>query len=137
VRFAIPIFFTLTIALSTGCAAVLGLDSGNDVADVADAEAGTEPSNQDAETDAAITPPVKDSGTPLTCAPGTANCDGNAANGCETMTNTPQHCGSCTTMCTPMQSCTASSHCCTNDNMLCENDTDCCSGKCNGHNCGH
>ena len=39
----------------------------------------------------------------LTCAPGTANCDGNASNGCETNTaSDPANCGACRTACGPM-----------------------------------
>ena len=33
------------------------------------------------------------------CAPGTANCDGNPVNGCETNTNAPQNCGACGNNC--------------------------------------
>ena len=33
------------------------------------------------------------------CAPGFGNCDGNAANGCETATTTITHCGACGTVC--------------------------------------
>src|SRR5262249_6330774 len=36
----------------------------------------------------------------LDCPPGTGNCDGNAANGCETNLNTnPVHCGTCAMDC--------------------------------------
>jgi uncharacterized protein YceK len=128
------IVIALVFPLS-GCAAILGLDSGNDVTDDADAEAGAVA--EDAATDGPAKPPVVDSGPkPPMCAPDTADCNGNATDGCETSLSSPQHCGSCTTACTVTQSCSASK-CCTNDNLLCATNQDCCSGKCNGHNCGH
>jgi hypothetical protein len=130
---AIAIFLAASISATTGCAAVLGLDSGNDVADFGDAEAGADPTHEDAGADAEVTP-EKDSGPALTCMPGTANCDGNSANGCETMTNTAQHCGSCTTACAVFQTCMANT-CCNAMNVTCSVDGDCCSGKCNNRKC--
>src|SRR5664280_417953 len=35
----------------------------------------------------------------IACASGFGDCDGNAANGCETNLNTPTHCGGCNTVC--------------------------------------
>ena len=131
--FAIGLFLPLT-----GCAAILGLDSGTDVGDDVDAEAGTPVTPDDASiVDAKGPPGPPDAGPkPPVCAPNTADCNGNSADGCETSLMTPQHCGSCTTSCGVTQSCNAAK-CCTNDNLLCSTNQDCCSGKCNGHNCGH
>jgi hypothetical protein len=130
--------FAIAIALVVpqfGCAAILGLDSGSDVVDDADAEAGAV-MHDDAGEDADAAKTVDAGPKPPTCAPNTADCNGNPNDGCETSLMTPQHCGSCTTACTVMQSCTAAK-CCTNDNLICTVDQDCCSGKCDGHNCGH
>jgi hypothetical protein len=130
VRSAILVFAFALLVSTTDCAAVLGLDSGNDVVDFSDAEAGAE------KTDGEITPPLDSGPTTKPCAPHTADCNDNPADGCETMLSSPQHCGACTTTCAVMQSCT-NFMCCTNDNLICTVDSDCCSGKCNGHNCGH
>jgi hypothetical protein len=124
------------LVLSTGCAAVLGLDSGQEIVDGADAEAGASDTAEAAAEDAAP-PPMKDAGPkPPTCAPNTADCNGNPNDGCETSLTSPQHCGGCTTACSITQSCTAAK-CCTNDNLVCTVDQDCCSGKCKGDTCGH
>jgi hypothetical protein len=131
--FLIALFFPLT-----GCAAVLGLDSGTDVADDADAEAGTPITKGDAAADAGSTPPPPgDAGPkpPPACAPDTADCNGNSADGCETALNTPQHCGSCTKACALFQSCTAGV-CCMAENGFCNSPADCCSNKCDGQKCG-
>ena len=127
-RFSLFIFFAPLIFASTGCALVLGLDNGNDVAEVADAEAGVE----EAASDAAI-PPVKDSGP--TCAPNTGDCNGNPNDGCETMLNSPQHCGTCTNACGAFKMCTAGA-CCSGPNQACGAPGDCCSNKCDGNKCG-
>lgn len=118
---------------STGCAAILGLDSGKDSLDDAGAD-GSEPNVGDGAVDGGA---AKDAGPPPpVCAPNTADCNGNPADGCETSLSSPQHCGGCATACTIAQSCSAS-HCCTNDNLICSVNEDCCSQKCNGHKCGH
>lgn len=50
-------------------------------------------------------------GAPVACAPGTANCDGEAANGCEvSIASDPSHCGACAIVCKTVHgdaSCTA------------------------------
>ncbi|MEZ4406095.1 MAG: hypothetical protein R3A52_06440 [Polyangiales bacterium] len=52
--------------------------------------------------------------TVVTCAAGFGNCDGNAANGCETNTNTSTtHCGACGRACASGQVCSAGA--CVND----------------------
>lgn len=118
---------------------VLGLDSGNDVSDFADAEAGTDPPLEDANVDAktldAGAKPVDSGSDALVCAPGTGNCDGDPKNGCEQMLNDPHHCGGCTTVCGVTQVCGPTEECCVNNNMFCLKDTDCCSGKCNNTKC--
>ena len=44
----------------------------------------------------------------LTCMPGWGNCDGNAANGCETyLIDNPNHCGWCENFCSPAANATA------------------------------
>lgn len=60
------------------------------------------------------------------CDPGWADCDGNAANGCETdTTSAPAHCGACENACRTGQVCSASR--CTN---ICGPPTTFCSGRC-------
>ncbi|MEO7110297.1 MAG: hypothetical protein ABI183_07675 [Polyangiaceae bacterium] len=118
---------------SAGCALVLGLDSGNDVTDLADGEAGTT-APLDAAPDVGVGP--ADSGPkPPTCAPDTADCNGNSADGCETALNSPQHCGSCTKSCSAFQVCMMSV-CCANMNQFCSGNADCCSNNCDGTKCG-
>jgi hypothetical protein len=135
VRRSLLILAGFLLVLSTGCAAVLGLDSGQEVVDGADAEAGAPDKADAAAEDGAA--PVKDAGPkPPTCAPNTADCNGNPNDGCESSLSTAQHCGSCSTACSITQSCTAAK-CCTNDNLPCGADGDCCSGHCNGDKCGH
>lgn len=124
---------SIAIALflqSAGCAAILGLDSGN--------EPGVDAGEDSATSEASVADSGKqaDSAIAPQCAPDTADCNGNPNDGCETTLNTSQHCGSCTTACGLAQSCNAS-RCCGNDNTLCSADQDCCSGQCNGHKCGH
>jgi len=41
------------------------------------------------------------------CLPGTGNCDGSYANGCEALLNTTQNCGACGNACTGLQTCSA------------------------------
>ena len=113
---------------------MLGLDSGNDVADFADAEAGTT-TPDDAAADTGVLPPVDSGPKPPVCAPNTADCNGNTGDGCETQLNTPQHCGSCTKACTAFQVCMMAV-CCANMNQFCSADGDCCSNKCNSNKCG-
>jgi hypothetical protein len=128
---------------ATGCAAVLGLDSGHDMADDAgpdvdgnsSSSAATSADGRDAGGSAfaddagAIDDASKAESSTLTCASGTADCNGNLKDGCETSLNDPMHCGSCTTKCPPMSACMAEV-CCLTGHAACTNDSDCCSGNC-------
>lgn len=50
--------------------------------------------------DADTTDPVAPDAGPIACAPGTADCNDNAADGCETtLTDDPNHCGGCGVVC--------------------------------------
>jgi len=126
-----PAVFLFSLAVS-GCAAILGLDSGNPTAD----DGGTDaPDDEQAEasesSDAALTDASTVADTSTTCAPGTADCNGNPADGCETNLNDPMHCGSCTKMCPPVSICMAES-CCLPKHGACSSGSDCCSGNCGG-----
>jgi hypothetical protein len=134
-RFAILLASAALLLPSTGCALVLGLDSGNDVADFADAEAGAT-TTIDAAVDAGVIPPLDSGPKPPVCAPDTADCNGNPNDGCEVALNTPQHCGACTKACAAFQACMMGA-CCANMNQLCGANGDCCSNKCNGDKCGN
>ncbi len=60
-------------------------------------------------TAANATSSCRDGNCVATCTPGFANCDGNAANGCEAPLNTALHCGACNNACAAGQTCTAGS----------------------------
>jgi len=64
------------------------------------------------------------------CNAGFANCDGNAANGCEANLNTSnQNCGKCSQVCASNRSCVAGACVCTS-NANCSTGQLCCSGAC-------
>ncbi len=127
---------------ATGCAEVLGLDNGRDIADNAGPEiegedgstAADSANGRDADGDGAI---AYDGGyidaeadsSSLICAAGTEDCNENPKDGCETNLNDPTHCGSCTNKCPPMSACMAEV-CCLTAHALCTTNSDCCSGIC-------
>jgi len=95
------VFVTATAACSTVTDVRIGGDE--QATSVArDAQVAQNPRALQADTAPALVPRVpEDSGTlVLVCDAPQADCDGDAANGCEAdLTRDPQHCGSCTTAC--------------------------------------
>ncbi|MGH7282406.1 MAG: hypothetical protein ACRELY_12830 [Polyangiaceae bacterium] len=131
---------------ASGCAGLLGLDSGEPLPDDAgssiaddvardagvssDASRASTPAN-DADTTSADPRDAStavDSST-LVCPLGKGNCNGDDKDGCETNLNDPMHCGSCTNQCPPMSACKADA-CCSNPHAACTADSQCCSGQC-------
>lgn len=126
-------FALLTVVASTagslGCAAIIGLDSGDPVADDGGGDDAATLSDDDA--DGADGAPDSAAGT---CAPNTADCNGDPKDGCETMLNSPMHCGACTNVCYGGRQCQMGV-CCIMPKMGCFNDTDCCTNKCDKGKC--
>lgn len=112
----------------SGCAAVIGLDSGDPLpGDGGSSDGGSGEGGSDSAT------PTDSGGAPV-CSAGTADCNGLPQDGCETMLNTNDHCGGCTTKCLPGRSC-QNDACCSNMNQLCGSDAECCSGNCHNNKC--
>lgn len=112
----------------TGCATVIGLDNGHPVSDDGGDALTTD---GDAASDGASS---SNDGAAAVCAPGTADCNGVPGDGCETMLDTTQHCGSCTVACLPTQDC-KNGGCCSGANQVCVGNGDCCSGNCQDAKC--
>ncbi len=135
----------MSICASSGCALALGLDSGNDVADGATADAGDDESTR---SDAATTAESSsddaahpadatsdgDADSASDCPLGFGDCNGNPNDGCETRLDGPGHCGSCTTVCPPMNLCVLEA-CCGDQNAPCTKASDCCSNQCTDDKC--
>ncbi len=109
----------------TGCATVIGLDSGHPPSDD-----GGDPEGDSASASA----DASSTADPLVCAPDTADCNGDPKDGCEASLTTPQHCGSCTNVCGPGHDCSAGT-CCLAINQPCSRDEDCCTAKCESNKC--
>ena len=125
-------FIFVVAAGSTGCAAIIGLDSGDPLpGDGGEDEGGAADAAKDSGTanDSAV---AVDTGP--ACAPDTADCDGDPKNGCEAKLGTPMHCGSCTDTCGIGKQCQGGV-CCVGPNMFCLQASDCCTNKCDGNKC--
>ncbi|MGH7328423.1 MAG: hypothetical protein ACREJX_08740 [Polyangiaceae bacterium] len=116
----------------SGCATVIGLDSGNSLPDD-----GGDPPDGASSSDAAATSSSDAASTADTgpiCAPETADCNDDPKDGCETKLGSPMHCSSCTDVCLPGHDC-SNGACCLAINQVCVLDGDCCSGNCDGQKC--
>jgi hypothetical protein len=67
--------------------------------------------------------------TITTCSPGFANCDSQAANGCEASLGDPATCGSCNIACDEGWACTSGQCKCTSNDQ-CDEGLECCNGEC-------